>query len=620
MTVTEQLSALDLILARGTLSTLFQPILSLSERCVHGYEALSRGPSNSPLHAPMPLFGAARHAGRLSELEALCRKNACQRFRELGLDGRLFLNVSPEVLLEPERRTGHTLELLKELGIPPQQVVIELTEQTPIEDFGLLDAALCYYRAMGFSIALDDLGAGYASLRLWSELRPDYVKLDRHFVDGIDRDPLKREFVDSILRMARASEARIIAEGIERPEELATLVEMGVDLLQGYLFARPAEQPAEIRDCLPAPRPAGPPLAEEGGDLGMLLIEQPGVADGTPVAEVLGLFRSQPSLNLLAVLDAGQRPVGVVHRQALSEALLKPFGTELFARRPIQRLMSEDFLAVDQGHSLQRVSRLLTGRARQRIEEDFVITRDGRYRGVGRAIDVLRLITEQKLQQARHANPLTLLPGNVPIQQYLTRLLQSPREALVCYVDIDHFKPFNDCYGYARGDEVLLDLAHCLGARIDPQCDFLGHIGGDDFLLVLTSADWRQRLERLQEEFPAHCRRHYRSEHLEAGHFGGHDRRGRPSQFPLLGLSLGCVQLFPETCAQLDAARLAELASQAKQQAKAMPGNSLNVIDTRRLARLRDTAGQAQENGLPDTALAFQGTCERAEPCATPAS
>ncbi|GAB3394753.1 bifunctional diguanylate cyclase/phosphodiesterase [Azotobacter armeniacus] len=594
MTVTEQLSALDLILARGTLTTLFQPILSLSEQRVHGYEALSRGPSNSPLHAPMPLFGAARHAGRLSELEALCRKNACQRFHELDLDGRLFLNVSPEVLLEPERRTGHTLRLLSKLGIPPQKVVIELTEQTPIADFALLDAALCHYRAMGFSIALDDLGAGYASLRLWSELRPDYVKIDRHFIDGIDRDPLKREFVDSILRMAKASSARIIAEGIERPEELATLVEMGVDLLQGYLFARPAERPvSEVREYLPQPRLASLALAEEGTDLTVLLIEQPGVADSTPVAQVLELFRSQASLNLLAILDAEQRPVGVVHRHALSDALLKPFGPELFARKAIQRLMSEDFLAVDQAHSLQQISRLLTGRARQRIEEDFVITRDGRYRGIGRAIDVLKLITERKLQQARHANPLTLLPGNVPIQQCLTRLLQTPCEALVCYVDIDHFKPFNDCYGYAKGDEVLLSLAHCLGSQIEPQCDFLGHIGGDDFLLVLTSPDWRQRLTRLQEDFPAQCRRHYRSEHLQAGHFGGYDRQGRKCEFPLLSLSLGAVHLFPEACAQLDAAQLAELASQAKQQAKALPGNSLNVVDTRQLGRRGEAADQA---------------------------
>ncbi|ACO81243.1 EAL/GGDEF domain-containing protein [Azotobacter vinelandii CA] len=586
MTVTEQLSALDLILAQGTLNTLFQPILSLSEQRIHGYEALSRGPSNSPLHAPMPLFGAARHAGRLGELEALCRKNACRRFRELDLGGRLFLNVSPEVLLEPERRTGHTLELLNELGIPPHKVVIELTEQTPIKDFALLDAALYYYRAMGFSIALDDLGAGYASLRLWSELRPDYVKIDRHFIDGIDRDPLKREFVDSILRMARASRARIIAEGIERPEELATLVEMGVDLLQGYLFARPTERPAsEPCQCLPHPRPAGALPAEDDASLAALLIEQPGVADGTPVAEVLELFRRQASLNTLAVLDAERRPIGVVQRHALSNVMLKPFGPELFARKPVRRLMDEDFLAVEQTHSLQQISRLLTGRARQSIEEDFVITRDGRYLGIGRAIDVLRLITEQRLQQARHANPLTLLPGNVPIQQCLTRLLQNPREALVCYVDIDHFKPFNDCYGYAKGDEVLLDLARCLAEQIDPQCDFLGHIGGDDFLLVLTSPDWRRRLARLQEEFPMRCRRLYRREHLEAGRFGSHDRQGHRHEFPLLSLSLGAVHLFPEACTQLNAAQLAELASGAKRRAKALPGNSLAVIDTRRLAR-----------------------------------
>ena len=84
-------------------------------------------------------------------------------------------------MLEPKHQPGRTLQLLQTLGIPPSQVVIELTEQSPTDDFTLLDTALHHYRAMGFSIALDDLGAGYSSLRLWSELRPDYVKIDRHF-------------------------------------------------------------------------------------------------------------------------------------------------------------------------------------------------------------------------------------------------------------------------------------------------------------------------------------------------------------------------------------------------------------------------------------------------------
>ncbi|BCD84171.1 diguanylate phosphodiesterase [Pseudomonas solani] len=579
MTVTEQLSALGQILAHGDLNSLFQPIISLSERRILGYEALTRGPSNSPLHSPVTLFAVARHAGRLSELEMACRKRACTRFHELKLDGKLFLNVSPESLLDPAHQPGRTLQLLQSFGIPPSQVVIELTEHAPTEDFGLLDTALHHYRAMGFSIALDDLGAGYSSLRLWSELRPDYVKIDRHFIDGIHQDAVKREFVGSILKMAKASRAQVIAEGIELPEELAVLAEMGLDLVQGYLLCRPQEQPPrDARPLLPQLESTSP-LADDGSDLQALLNEQAAVDQNTPIAVVLEAFRAQANLNSLAVIDAQQQPVGIVHRHLLSDALLKPFATDLFARKPISRLMSDDFLAVELSQSLQRVSRLLTSRARQRIEEDFIIVSEGRYLGLGRVIDVLKLITEMKIQQARHANPLTLLPGNVPIQQCLARLLQQGRPAMVCYVDIDSFKPFNDLYGYAKGDEVLLCLAQCLNERVDPARDFVGHIGGDDFMLVLGSEDWRAKLNYLLEDFQGQCRRFYRNDHLQAGCFIAHNRRGEREEFPLLSLSIGVVNLRAEACAHLDASQLAALASEAKRHAKEVPGYSLHIID-----------------------------------------
>ncbi|MWV15744.1 EAL domain-containing protein [Pseudomonas sp. L-22-4S-12] len=581
MTVTEQLSALDQILAHGDLHSLFQPIIALADRRILGYEALTRGPSNSPLHSPIALFSVARNCGRLSELELASRRSACRRFRDLQLDGKLFLNVSPESLLEPTHQPGRTLKLLQEFGITPDRVVIELTEQAPIDDFALLDTALHHYRAMGFSIALDDLGAGYSSLRLWSELRPDYVKIDRHFIDGIHQDAVKREFVGSILKMAKASRAQVIAEGIELAEELAVLSEMGVDLLQGYLLSRPQEQPPrDARKLLPQLDSVIGSLGEDSADLSALLNEQPAVSHSTATAEVLEAFRAQANLNSLAVLDEQQQPLGIIHRNSLSEALLKPFATDLFARKPISRLMSTDFLAVDLGQSLQQVSRLLTSRARQRIEEDFIITQQGRYRGLGRVIDVLKLITELKIQQARHANPLTLLPGNVPIQQCLTRLLQQGRDAAVCYVDIDSFKPFNDLYGYARGDEVLLCLAQCLNERVDPSRDFVGHIGGDDFMLVLGSADWRKRIQLLLEDFQGQCRRFYRDEHLRAGCFVAHNRQGRREEFPLLSLSVGVVQLRESACAELDASQLASLASEAKRHAKAVPGYSLHVLDS----------------------------------------
>ncbi|MBK5416429.1 bifunctional diguanylate cyclase/phosphodiesterase [Pseudomonas sp. TH31] len=581
MTTTEQLSALSSILAQSGLHSLFQPIISLSERRIVGYEALSRGPSNSPLHSPIALFAVARQGGRLNELEIACRESACRRFNEQQLPGKLFLNVSPESLLEAAHQPGRTLQLLQDFGIPPSQVVIELTEQTPTDDFQLLQTALHHYRAMGFSIALDDLGAGYSSLRLWSELRPDYVKIDRHFIDGIHQDALKREFVGSILQIAKASRAQVIAEGIELPEELAVLTEMGVDLVQGYLLCRPQEHPPrDARTLMPKHDGTTVALNDEGSDLSALLNDQPAVARDTPTATVLEAFRRQANLNSLAVLDEQGQPCGIVHRHSLSDALLKPFATDLFARKPISRLMNDDFLAVEMSQSLQQVSRLITSRARQRIEEDFIITLNGGYLGLGRVIDVLKLITELKIQQARYANPLTLLPGNVPIQQCLTRLLQQARESVICYVDIDSFKPFNDIYGYGRGDEVLLCLAQCLNDRVDPSRDFVGHIGGDDFLMVLGPEDWRKRLNQLLDDFQSQCRRFYRSEHLEAGCFIAPNRQGVRQEFALLSLSIGVVHLHPEACAGLDASLLAEMASQAKHHAKNVPGYSVHVIDS----------------------------------------
>ena len=594
MTITEQLGALSAILAQGNVHTLFQPIVSLAERRVLGYEALTRGPSNSPLHSPLNLFAVARQTGHLSELEVVCRQTACRCFSAQRLQGKLFLNVSPESLLEPVHPSGLTLQLLQRYGLSPSQVVIELTEQTPTDDFQLLSRALHHYRSMGFTIALDDLGAGYSSLRLWSELRPDYVKIDRHFIEGIHQDALKREFVGSILQIARRSQAQVIAEGIEQVEELAVLTEMGIDLVQGYLLARPHERPPrEASEMLPRLEPP-PALAEEGRDLRNLLLEQPAVAQDTPIARVLDAFRLQANLNSMAVLDAERRPCGIVHRHSLSDALLKPFATDLFARKPISRLMSDDFLAVELGQSLQQVSRLLTSRARQRIEEDFIITDGGAYQGLGRVIDVLKLITELKIEQARYANPLTLLPGNVPIRQCLERVLAQGREVAVCYIDIDSFKPFNDLYGYSRGDEVLLCLAHCLSERVDPSRDFLGHIGGDDFMLVLGSGDWQPRLDRLIEDFTQQCRRFYRGEHVEAGCFISHNRLGVRQSFPLLSLSIGVVHLKAEDCATLNAQDLAAQASEAKHSAKEIAGSAV-FVKPPAVAELRPMVAPLQE-------------------------
>lgn len=579
MTVNEQLSALEQILARSDIHSLFQPIVSLSERRIIGYEALSRGPSNSPLHSPLPLFAIARTAQRLSELEMACRTQACTGFRDLGLEGKLFLNISPESLLENSHEQGRTLKLLQRLGIPANRIVIELTEQAPTDDLGLLDTALHYYRAMGFSIALDDLGAGYSSLRLWSELRPDYVKIDRHFIDGIHRDGVKREFVGSILQMARASNAVVVAEGIELHEELVVLAEMGIDLVQGYLLSRPeANPPREAREIMPRLETRPKSLTEGGTGLISMLLERPAIQEQTLIPAVMQLFHDKPSFNSLAVLDEHGAPVGIVHHYALAEALRKPFAPDLFGRKPITRLMHLDFLCVEKSQSPLHVSRLLTQRAKQRVEEDFVIVDQGQYVGMGRVVDLLQLITEQKIQEARHANPLTGLPGSVPIHHCLSQLLEHNQNATLCHLDIDSFTPFNEIYGYAKGDEVLLCLAQALAESMDRTQDFIGHYGDDNFIIVLRSMDWRARLTRLMETFQSRCRRFYAPEHLDAGCLIAEDHEGYRREYPLLSLSLGVVRVTAESRTSRDARQLLKLAESAKAQAKTIPGYSLHLM------------------------------------------
>jgi len=249
------LSRLEEILATRQLTSFFQPILNLASGQIFGYEALIRGPSDSPLHSPANLFKAAEMGNRLAELERQCRHVALESYIKQQLPGRLFLNVSPECLLQADFRQGETLRLIHRLGLNPSQVVIELTENKPIYDYNLLREAAHHYRSMGFEIAMDDLGAGFSSLRLWSELRPEFVKIDMHFVQGINHDPVKLQFVRSIQVIAESLGTRVIAEGIETQAELDVIREIGIAFGQGYHIARPKpipplSAPAEVVDSL----------------------------------------------------------------------------------------------------------------------------------------------------------------------------------------------------------------------------------------------------------------------------------------------------------------------------------------------------------------------------------
>jgi EAL domain-containing protein (putative c-di-GMP-specific phosphodiesterase class I) len=231
------------LLLQQDIRIVFQPIVNTTLGAELGFEALARGPEGSPLQDAYTLFTAAADAGLLLPLEMLCRELAIRRFVALQLPGKLFLNVSPMALLDRQHHSGQTLRLLEQYGLDSRRVVIELSERYPMHDTDLLLLATRHYASMGLQIAIDDLGAGYSGLKLWSELTPDYVKIDRHFVAGVHADRIKREFVRFIRDISARIGCQVIAEGVETADEYEALTGLGIRHLQGYFLGRPASQP-----------------------------------------------------------------------------------------------------------------------------------------------------------------------------------------------------------------------------------------------------------------------------------------------------------------------------------------------------------------------------------------
>lgn len=567
---------LEKILSTGSISTLYQPIIDKFTGEIFAYEALSRGPSDSPLHSPGQLFEYARQNQLLSEIEALCRKTAIQGFVEQQLPGKLFINITPQSLEQTNHQKGQTLQLLDDFSLNSSQLVIELTEQYPSSDENLLLNALKYYQNMGFAIALDDLGAGYSSLRLWSQAKPEFVKIDRHFIQDIDLDSTKQEFVRSFVEIAKSMQCKVIAEGVETESEHEYLSKLSIDYLQGYYFCRPQQFPPKELKLKPESK-APSVLKEHSVSARNLCVHNISVTKDDTVEYVAQMFQDRPNINSIAVVD-NKRILGLIQRTKLQGKLSQAFGRELYTKKSASEVAMEAMpLVVDALLSIEQVSRLVTSRARYNQEDDFVIGEDGLFIGIGHVIDLLKQVTELQLNQARHANPLTHLPGLIPINDCIDHLMMSNNRFVVTHFDIDNFKPFNDVYGFAKGDEIILALGQSLQKFASTARDTVGHIGGDDFIVLWNSEDWQQRVMDLTRNFYHIVSKLYYPEHVSAGGFHSTDRYGEERFHPIVSISVAAIEI--EKSQRMTHFEVSSKLSPLKHAAKAFSGNSL-VVNT----------------------------------------
>lgn len=564
------------IMACGLLRVHYQPLGRLQDGLVVGHEALLRGPFDHALAAPDDLFAAAQLQGVGFDLEVHAVKLALQGWHAQGMPGQLFVNLSASALTAlVAHPVAHGIwSLIRTFDIPTNRLVVEITEHERVENLPRLLQAATLLRRLDIQLALDDFGDGRSSLRLWSELKPDIVKIDKYFARDIAAHPDKVQTITALRRIAETFGTQMVAEGLEHPQELRILRDLGIELGQGYLLGRPQAELAvtllpPAREVIDSREIAVLPAKTRQGrsDFTLESICQniaPLPAEATH-QQAARRFLSDDGLRAMAVVQ-DDKPIGLVNRQTFLNLYSKPYFKELYDQRSCLLFANTQPMLLEAHVGVDQLTDVLTSEDQRYLSEGFIITREGRYLGMGTGERLVRAVTELRIEAARHANPLTFLPGNIPLTLHIGRLLQGGAPFAACYADLNHFKPFNDHYGYWRGDEMIRLLARTLVAHSDVRRDFVGHVGGDDFVVLFQSEDWLTRIESVVAAFNHAAQDLFDEPARARGGIEAEDREGVMRFFPLTTLSAGVVRVAPGDFSKPE--QVASAAASAKHKAK----------------------------------------------------
>jgi len=566
---------LEKILAAKDVKAVFQPIVSLLDGKIFGYEALSRGPQGSLLEKPDALFPAAEQFNKVWELEFLCRSKAFARANGLPKDKMLFINVDPKIMKDPRFQKGVTLDMLAHYKIDVSNIIFEITEKNSIEDYKSFRKVLDNYTSQGYKIAIDDMGSGYSGLKLIAETRPQFIKIDMDLVRDIDKDALKQALMTAFYEFSVVTNMKIIAEGIETIDELNTLINIGIPYGQGYLLQRPAAQFLElslgVKDAIISKNQRKKqevfhtPLTMPIGEISR---RDQGFSVMVTGGQLLDHFNDNPNVMGIPILQ-GHTPVGLLMKNKFLTHLATKYGVAVYMNRPVGLIMDQNFLVVDYNTPLEQVSKLAVARGEDSLYDYIVITSSDKYFGIITVKQLLEKITDLEIKRAKHSNPLSGLPGNRLIEEKLKLMIDAGQPYYVLYFDLDNFKAYNDVYGFDNGDKVLCMTAQIIQAQFkdSKMMDvFIGHIGGDDFIAVVQDIDVIPVCQTIIDYFDVRIRGFYTEEDKQRGYIVAKNRHGVAEDFPIVSLSIAVLTSLGRKFK--NPADLAEAASVVKKKCK----------------------------------------------------
>jgi EAL domain-containing protein (putative c-di-GMP-specific phosphodiesterase class I)/GGDEF domain-containing protein len=577
------LHAVNQLLKGGELVSYYQPVFSTLDGSVFGYEALARLTDSAPFSSIHQMFQTAIATGSLAALDIYCMETALAQLDASSFvptRSYLFLNACPETLMNPDFSFDRINKLLGNIGIPCERIVLEVTEENVISNYDLFRHSLEVLRARGFKIAIDDFGSGYAGLKMLSSIEPDFLKIDRHFIDNIDRANIRFNLVQAVATACHRIGIRVIAEGIERPEELAIVKDLGIELVQGFLLGIPSPKLDASAAMALAVQPdlMGASASPARGFVGDISTQVEPLAPTDPIMTAFRRFMAKQELGALPVVK-NNMVVGILNRRRFLEEQIigsAGYGFSLNSMKRVYDVMEERFIPLEANCTLHEASQKIHSTPAKYLDDNLIVVKNGWYQGVLEVGLLLEALTEENLLLARDSNPLSGLPGNNVIQREITRRLAQSMHFDTLYIDIDHFKPFNDHYGFAKGDQVIVILAEIIRqvlAEHENTFNFAGHIGGDDFIVITRPPIGFSVANAIISQFESRLPGFHGETDFAAFCYASTNRRGETEQFPLLSISIGIVstEVFKITCYS----QLASIACEVKRAAKQQPGSAV---------------------------------------------
>lgn len=553
--IEQRKEALKYIINNKQIKTVFQPIISIRDGVVLGYEALSRITCDSEIKNPEDLFNSAREFNYMWDLELLCRTKALEsayKFMIPPFNKKLFINVNPNIMHDDSFKKGFTKDFLKQYTILPQNIIFEITERNVIEDLIGFKSTVSHYKNQEYNIAIDDVGSGYSGLNLISDVAPDYIKLDMLLIRDINIDKIKYALVKGMVEFSKASNIKLIAEGIETYEELETIINLGVQYGQGYFIQKPDSVVKEIspvvlqaildinikknrseRDCI------------FNTSIRNICETTEIISPNITIPKVYDIMKKNPGCFGLCIID-NDVPIGIITKDKLTLCLSGQYGYTLNQNKPISVIMDTNFLSVDCKTPVNIVASIAMSRPTEKIYDFIVVTEDNKYLGTVTIKNLLQKSIEIEISTAKHQNPLSGLPGNLMIEHKLNYYIDSNSKFSAAYLDIDNFKAYNDIYGFENGDLVIKLLSDILRNNISYD-QFVGHVGGDDFLVILEDYKTENDFSHIVSQFESEVLAFYNQKDIQNGYITTRNRSGKIEKFPLITLTVAVINNKSQT-------------------------------------------------------------------------